>query len=272
MTEQAAPIGPMGAMRRWASCAGSTAILVMSVSLAGCINFDSSFSGVPLDEIDMGSTAPVEFALAGPDDVFLTVGETFNIEVEGDDEAVDDLRFKLDGNSLTVGREGNWMESEGKATIRVTMPAPRSLSLAGSGDIAAETLAETAEVSLAGSGKINVASIEADDLDVSVAGSGLLSAVGTAKSLGISIAGSGDIDFAGLNADKAEISIAGSGDVELASDGEVEASIAGSGDVRVTGNASCQSSSVGSGNVTCRPSKQTAGAAAADPEAPASSD
>ena len=245
-----------------AKLVGAASALAATIGLSGCINIDTGFSGVPLDEIDTSASAPVNFALAGPDDVFLTVGDELDIQVEGDAEVLEDLRFKLEGDSLGVGRESGWDSAKGKAIIRITMPAPRELSLAGSGDIEAATLAEDAEVSVAGSGKVTVETVASDELDISVAGSGSLTASGTAKTLEISIAGSGDINFADLEADTVDISIAGSGDVELASDGTVEASIAGSGDVRVTGSAKCQSSSIGSGSVTCRPRPQTADAGA----------
>ena len=243
---------------RKAKLAGAASVLAATIGLPGCINIDTGFSGVPLDEIDTSVSAPVNFALSGPDDVFLTVGDELDIQVEGDPDVVEDLRFKLDGDTLGVGRESGWDSAKGKAIIRITMPAPRELSLAGSGDIDAATLASEAEVSVAGSGSVKVESVASDDLDISVAGSGSLTASGTAKTLEISIAGSGDINFANLEADTVEVSIAGSGGVELASDGTVEASIAGSGDVRVTGSATCQSSSIGSGTVTCRPRPQTA--------------
>lgn len=237
---------------------GAASALAATIGLSGCINIDTGFSGVPLEEIDMSASAPVEFTLAGPDDVFLTVGETLDIQVEGDPDVVEDLRFKLDGDELSVGRESGWDSAKGKAIIRITMPPPRELALAGSGDIQAATLARESEVAVAGSGAVTVESISSADLEVAVAGSGSLTGSGSAKTLEISIAGSGDINFADLEADTVEISIAGSGDVELASDGTVDTSIAGSGDVTVTGSATCQTSSVGSGNVTCRPRAQAA--------------
>lgn len=250
----------------------ATLLLGASLALSGCLYLASGFDGVPLDELDTSGSPPVEIALAGPDDVILTVGDTLDIAVEGDDAATDDLRFRIDGERLSIGREDGGMNSDGKALIRVTMPAPRAIALAGSGKLEAEALASTAEISLAESNTATVAEIAADDLEVSVAGSGSLSGRGTVERLDISIAGSGDIDFAAVEAEIVEISIAGSGDVTLASNGSVEASIAGSGDVFVTGSASCKTRSAGSGEVRCRPAVQEPGTGAtadADEAAPA---
>ncbi len=212
--------------------------------------------------MDMAGDAPVEIALTGPDDVLLSVGDTLDIKVEGDDDVLEDLRFRRDGDTLKIGRESDWGDSRGKAIIRITMPPPRGISLAGSGNLDTEALAKSAEISIAGSGKVDIDTIAADDLDISIADAGSLSGKGTATELDISIAGSGDIEFAEVKADNVEISIAGSGDIALASDGKVDASIAGSGDVIVTGNATCNSSSVGSGNVVCKPAAASAKAEA----------
>lgn len=245
----------------------STAVLLASAAgLSACINIDTSFDGVPITELDMSGDAPTEIALAGPDNLILTVGEKLIIQVEGDDEVVKDLRFRLDDDALKIGRESGWDSVSGEAIVRVTMPAPQRVSLAGSGDLEAETLASSAEVDLAGSGAMNIGTIASDDLEIDIAGAGKLTGKGTAKTLEISIAGSGDVDFADLKADEVEISIAGSGDINLASDGSVNASIAGSGDVNVTGKATCTSSAAGSGNVTCREAPKTASAESDDSE------
>lgn len=246
--------------QRTKSLLAGVALMVGSLGLAGCLNFSSSFDGETLDELDKSGSAPTEIGLAGPDDIVLTVGDTLAIKVEGDADVVETLRFRRKGNALTIGRDsdGNW--TRGKAIVRVTMPAPRDVSLAGSGDITAQTLAEKSEVSIAGSGAVRVGEIASDSLEINVAGSGSLEGSGTVSTLEISIAGSGDIDFAEVTVDTADISIAGSGDIALASDGTVEASILGSGDVVVTGNATCKSDAVGSGTMTCKPKAQAASA------------
>lgn len=190
-------------------------LLLASLALSSCLYISAGFDGVPLDELDMGGEPPVDIAVSGPDDVILKTGETLDITFEGDAAAIEDLRFRIDGEKLRIGRDDEWKESSGKALIRVTMPAPSAISLAGSGNLDADALASSAEISIAGSGKVTIAEIAADDLEVSVAGSGGLSGRGTARRLEISIAGSGDIV--------------------------------------VTGNASCKTSSAGSGTVTCKP-------------------
>lgn len=218
----------------------------------GDMNISTSSDGVPLAELDYEGATPTGIALAGPDKVIVTSGESLAIEVEGDAEITEKLRFELDGDSLEIGREGNWRQS-GIATIRVTMPTPTNVTVAGSGTIEIDRLGTggEAEIAIAGSGNSKIGRIDADELDVTVAGAGSLEAAGRAKSLELSIAGSGDLDLRRVKVDSADISIAGSGDAVFASDGEVEASIMGSGTVEVIGNAKCSVSAMGSGELKC---------------------
>ncbi|MEM7689195.1 MAG: head GIN domain-containing protein [Pseudomonadota bacterium] len=232
--------------------AAGAALIAASLSLSGCFSISTDFGGETLDELDKGGDAPTEIGLAGPDNLVVKTGKKLKIKVEGDDDAVEALRFKRSGDSLTVGREGDWNKGMSKATVTITMPAPTDISMAGSGDITAQSLADNAEISMAGSGSVRVAEVDASSLEISSAGSGSITAAGRAQKLDVSIMGSGSVDLADLNADDVEVSIAGSGSVKVASDGQVEASIAGSGSVYVEGSATCTASTAGSGSLTCK--------------------
>lgn len=246
--------------------AGPAIALAMGVALSGC-GFSgnwNSVEGVPLAELDMTGDAPTEIALAGPDKVEITEGDTLSITLEGDSEAGAALRFDRDGDTLNIARDSEAYDGRGTAIVKITMPAATHLSIAGSGSIAADTMASDAEIDIAGSGDVTVASITAEELDIDIAGKGNVTAAGTTGRLSVGIAGSGDVRFAELMADDVEIDIAGSGDVALASNGSVKASIAGSGDIVVTGSATCSLDSAGSGTLTCRPAAATADAAATE--------
>lgn len=212
--------------------------------------------GVRLSELDMTGAAPTRLVLAGPDTVTVREGQRLDIDVAGDADAVDALRFNLEDGSLGIMRADN-AKAKGKARVTVTMPPVREVVLAGSGTIEAPSLTGEAEVSIAGSGNVSVARIAAQNLDVNVMGSGTLATAGTAQRLDLNVAGSGTMAARSLKVERAEVNIAGSGSGEFASDGEVEANIAGSGDVIVYGRARCQISKMGSGTLRCGDSGAT---------------
>ena len=207
--------------------------------------------GVPLSELDMEGATPTKLQLAGPDTVTVTQGEALDIDVSGSDDAVKGLRFRLEGNSLAIGRDSAW-NGPGSATIAVTMPSLREISMAGSGKVTADSLTGKAEINVAGSGDISVARVAATSLSVNIMGSGDVSASGRADRLDYNVAGSGSLKARELQVGDAEINIAGSGDGIFASNGKVDGSVAGSGDVVVYGKARCSVKSVGSGTVRCR--------------------
>lgn len=248
------------------------AALAFAAGLVGCKDMNIRINdeeGVPLAELDTSGEAPTELVLAAPDTVVVTNGTALDIDVEGDRKAVDGLRFTLSEGTLGILREnGEWSRDDGVATVRVTMPAPRKVVIAGSGGVAAQTMAREAEVTIAGTGRLDVASLTADTLDANIMGSGTFGAAGTAKTLDLTVAGSGSFEARGLKVETAELNIMGSGDAEFASDGTVEAKIMGSGDVRVTGSATCTVKAMGSGKVTCSNTAEPAAPAApAAPEA-----
>ena len=249
------------------------ALLAGGTLLAGCDGGNIEINGqkgVPLSEIEIAGAPPSEVVLSSGDTVILTEGDTFDIKVEGSD--TDTLRFVRDSEVIGITREKGWKGS-GTATIRITMPPPREVVIAGSGTIKAATLASTSEIVIGGAGTVEFGALAAEKLGINIGGSGTVRGAGTVKRLEVNIGGTGDVELPGLKADKAEVAIGGAGDVTFASDGEVEANIAGAGDVKVTGNAKCTVNAFGSGTLTCSPTSGGASAAIpappAAPEAPA---
>ena len=230
------------------------AALGMAFSLSACDGVDIGIgdsAGLPLAELDMSGAAPTELVLAGPDTVIVTEGNTLAIDVEGDADVVDAMRFTSEDGSLRIMREKDFRSAKGKATVRVTMPRAQGVTIAGSGSARLPAMADKGEVTIAGSGDADIGTLTASRLEVTVAGSGSVKAAGSVDRLELTIAGSGSAVMPDLKADRAEISIAGSGDATFASDGQVDASIIGSGDVIVQGNATCTVDAMGSGTVKC---------------------
>ncbi|WP_336979175.1 head GIN domain-containing protein [Altererythrobacter fulvus] len=241
-------------LNKFLKSVGPVIAMAMAAGVAGCDGAKFSVNGtkgVPLAELDLSGKAPEEIALLGPDIVRITPGEDFTIALEGDTQAKERMRFLLQDGRLSVMRDASMMQDNNRATVTVTMPAPKRLVLAGSGNIFAEHLARTSEVTIVGSGMIETLGIDVDSLEAEIAGSGSYRASGVAKVLDLSIAGSGDADLAELKVANAEISIAGSGDASFASDGTVKAKIMGSGNVTVRGSATCKVQSLGSGSLRC---------------------
>jgi hypothetical protein len=135
-----------------------------TLALSGCaFSWDSEVDGVPLADLDLGGDAPTSIVLAGPDGVVITEGERFTITVDGNKDAGDALRFDRDGDELAI---------------------------AGSGSIKSDKVSAAAELEIAGSGDVKLASD--GNVDVDIAGSGDVIVTGSA-SCSFSSAGSGSV-------------------------------------------------------------------------------
>jgi hypothetical protein len=228
--------------------------LLAAVGLSSCddmtIEMDGE-QGVPLAELDMSGDPPSGVVLASPDNVVITSGDEFTINVEGGAEESDRMRFALDDGTLAIHREnGDWGD-DAKATVNVTIPAPESLVMAGSGTITVDAMGSSPEITIAGSGTATANGLEAERLELTVAGSGTVNASGRTDRMELTVAGSGSANMEDLQVGDAEVTIAGSGDAAFASDGNVEADVVGSGTVRVRGSASCEINSLGPGELIC---------------------
>lgn len=235
---------------------GPIIAVAMAAGVAAC---DGNVSingekGKPLAEIDLTGAPPEEVVLLGPDEIRVTQGDKLAITVEGDKAVTDRLRFTLKDGTLGVLREGKGADmGSARAVVNVTMPAPRTLTMAGSGKINSAALARDAKVTIAGSGDIETPNVASDKLDLTIAGSGSYRGAGNVGTLEARILGSGSAAMDALKTDKADLTIAGSGNSTFASDGEVKAKIMGSGSVTVRGRARCTVESMGSGKLVCEP-------------------
>jgi hypothetical protein len=212
---------------------------------------DGAFDGVPLAELDLSGPAPQKVSLCGPARVVVSEGEAFRVDVEAGPSG-DEVLFSRHEHRLGVSG------GDSETVVHLTLPAPRKLAVAGSGRMTADKLARDGKVSIAGSGRLELAAVEGGRLKVSLAGSGRVAIDGQADELELSIAGSGSCDAEGLVVRDATVHIAGSGDAIFACNGAVDAHLMGSGNVIVRGSARCSVHSVGSGTLTCERERESA--------------
>jgi hypothetical protein len=158
----------------------------------------------------------------------------YKVEVSGPDAAIGNLEIEVKNNSLSIGKEKKRKKWGNKdVSVYVSMPTIKGLSIGGSGTILVEDSFENL-----------------DDLDIAIGGSGEIEMSGSAKKVKISIAGSGEINAADLNATSCEVSIAGSGEVYVGELESLDVSIAGSGEVKYKGDPDIKKSIAGSGEIS----------------------
>jgi len=137
--------------------------------------------------------------------------------------------------------------------VIVTAPNFKELGIAGSGNIIAESdikSTDNMEFSIAGSGDVRVAAIDAPKITVRISGSGSANIAGNTRDAVFRIAGSGDVKCKELKAENTEVHIAGSGNVWTYCSQNLDVHIAGGGDVHYLGNpVNVKQKIAGSGNM-----------------------
>lgn len=186
-------------------------------------------------------------------DVELSQDSTFSVELEAARNVLDVVETVQDGETLKIRVKKGFSINGDDLRVRIRAPRYEGISLAGSGLIIGKTPFKTPklDLSVAGSGTIELPNLETDALDVDLAGSGeVICNNGGAKQVSVSIAGSGDVKLENLPTNNANVAIAGSGDLRCQVTENLSVTISGSGDVHYKGTPRVSQRVSGSGKVT----------------------
>lgn len=203
---------------------------------------------------DLRGFSKVAFALSG--DVFISLGNTFSVELEGDRDYLREVKTEIVGDELRIRRD-KWFDSGNRrVTVRITMPALEGISVSGSGRVTVNDplRGDELDVAISGSGRALLRDVALGEVECSISGSGSLNidGKGTIRELDLSISGSGGYqgETTGINVLEARIS--GSGSCNCYVKEMLRASISGSGNIFYSGNPKIDASVSGSGKVRMR--------------------
>lgn len=163
--------------------------------------------------------------------IYLTQSERQEIVIEGQKNIIDNIKKEVKNGSWNIDFEDRAYDYD-ELNIYISLKTVRSLAIGGAGNIKGQT-----------------AFNNLGDLDVSIGGAGNVALKGDAQNVNISIGGSGKVDMANLRTDQCSVSIAGNGDCQIDVGEKLDVSIAGMGKVRYSGNPKVSSSIAGMGNV-----------------------
>lgn len=192
-----------------------------------------------------------------PVNLQVVIGDKYEIKAVGPVEDIDLIVVEKSGNSLILKSKSGRHRFDSDTKIYVSLPKLSMISSAGSGRINVNDVVkgESLEVSLAGSGEIQLQAVDLGEISVSVAGSGNVKVEEHSKvNFGVyKIAGSGNISFSALQAKNVDVNIAGSGNVNAYASEKLTVKIVGSGNVTCTGSPkSVDKVKFGSGSVNIR--------------------
>ena len=169
--------------------------------------------------------------LLGSIDVNIKTSESNNCVVVADDNLIPYIKTEVVNNKLNISLNESY-SSEEKLVVNINTP-------------------NYDEVSLSGSGNINIFDFKKNNLSLNISGSGNITGNGEVETLVVKINGSGNLMSKEIKSKSATITINGSGDGEVFASDSISAKINGSGNIKYFGNPENVDSIInGSGDIT----------------------
>lgn len=201
---------------------------------------------------EVGSFSGV--TLSGSVDVILKQGPAEAVKVTGDENLLQYVRLKVEGNTLRVYMEsGISYRTTLPLRVYITNPEFKNISVSGSGELKGDgTIKSDSRISIAisGSGNLNL-DLDAPDVECKVSGSGNANLKGMSKNLAVNITGSGTLEAVDLRAENTRVEVSGSGDASVFASVELFARVSGSGDIKYSGTpAKVDQKTSGSGSIS----------------------
>ncbi len=229
------------------------ATLAVSAPFAtdGAAAAERRFMVVDFDRVQVEGPYRVEMATGGPSLAVAT----------GPLAALDRVSMDVQGTTLHIRPNrsawgGNARDAAGPIAIRIATRTLRAATVSGGGTLEIKGGKNLRiDLILNGSGRMDVAGLDADLLAVNLIGSGRIGLAGKARQLRASVEGSGDLDGAALRADDIDITANTAGTIALTAMRNARVRAAGSGEVAVGGTPACSVTGLAAGNVRCGPGR-----------------
>lgn len=201
-----------------------------------------------------GNFSYIESELPVDADIQVVPGSSASIELTGYENVLAHIKLKIDGDKLRITTDKDVrLYSDKNLKAKIIVSSLTGLDIVGSSlaVVKGTVTGKELELNVAGSGAIEIDSVNLEKIAGEIAGSGSITIkAGTATKGDYEIAGSGDLHAQELSHTDAEIEIAGSGLAELTAVQKLNIEIAGSGDVRYKGHPAITKDVAGSGDIT----------------------
>ncbi len=233
-------------------------VLAVGALSTGCIAM-SGRTTIEGSGVSATETRTIEeftgIAIEGSGEAVVVFGDVPSIIVEADENLLEYIETRVEGSTLhlRLRHPEKRVSFRTRSPLRytITTPSVNAFSIAGSGSVnCADLDSEDVSIDIAGSGTVVLDDMRCDAIEINIAGSGDVRMSGVAGSQSIDIAGSGDVAAGNLRTEKTRIDIAGSGDTTVWATERLRVSVAGSGDVRYYESPSLSKSIDGMGDIS----------------------
>lgn len=218
-------------------------LLIAVVALFGSCRIETAKDLGPETTRTITTQAFDKLVISISTDVEYVPSDTFSVTITGSEKALDRVGLTVANRTLHITQDGQkeeknveWVINNGGVAVSkivVHAPSLTCVNLAGSACFTCNKAVKTPELELRviGSGDIEMADVEADDVKVGVAGSGIVNAhLARTATTTVDVAGSGDVSLKLAGCGSVAVGITGSGYVTLSGNAQtLKQSVTGSG-------------------------------------------
>ena len=209
--------------------------LLLALSPAPTLAAERNYSVTDYDRI----------RIEGPYEVTLATGTSSRARAFGDQAALDRITIEVQAGMLKIHPNrsawgGNPGAQSGPVKIELGTRALKGVAIVGSSRLAIDTVRGIkVDLSVSGSGRLDVAAVHVDSLVLASVGAGTVALGGTAKQLRATVQGSAALEAETLRTDDAVLSAETSGKIAFRADRTARIAANGLGEVRIAGTADC---------------------------------
>jgi hypothetical protein len=192
-------------------------------------------------------------ATRGNFDVFISIGNTASVKIEGESNILPYIETYVDNGSLVVQSKDNVrLSTDHPVKVYVTTPSINKIYTKGMGEVVGQTPitdASKIELKLEGNGNVDL-DVDAPEVEAMAGGVGSIQLKGQTKYLKCTLAGQGSLKAFDLQTEETKLTILGNGGADVSASVKLDVTIAGNGNVRYKGNVTPSKTITGNGNIT----------------------
>lgn len=219
--------------------------VVVAVSIVVIASTKSGYS----QKTDIKGVVSIEVNIACQ--LILVQGNSPNLEIMGDNQAVDNVKIKINGDKLTLSTKHDlkWQRKD-DIVVKIEVENIQSLEIGGAVDMkTVRTLKlDNLKMSVSGVGNIEMA-LECKSFRLNGSGVTNLDITGKTDELNMSISGVGNIRATEFIAKKAKVSNSGVGKANVHVTDNLDAEVSGIGSIYYTGTPNVYASVSGLGKI-----------------------
>jgi hypothetical protein len=227
-----------------------TLCLFISFTALSTLNYNFSLAeSMPVsgEKRDVGSFDQLD--LGGAFTVTLVQGNEESVVIDAVPEIASKIITKVEAGKLKIYNEKHF-KSEDKITVTVNFKTLKSIDCSGACSITASGKLQFDDLSMDASGacKTNL-ELTAKKLDISISGAGNNTLSGSVTAVELDISGAGKLQAASLQADDYEIDISGTGNAEISVAKTLDVEVSGTGNIKYKGDPVIKKEISGTGNI-----------------------